>query len=90
MEYRTVRNWEKKGTLDKRKGATRRVANKLTQEEADILIKTACKKCFYDLTPYEIVPILAEEGIYIASVSTFYRVLRAAGLVKHRGKSKKP
>ena len=89
MEYRTVRNWEKKGTLDKRKGATRRVANKLTQEEADILIKTACKKCFYDLTPYEIVPILAEEGIYIASVSTFYRVLNAAGLIKHRGKNKK-
>jgi transposase InsO family protein len=37
---------------------------------------------------YEIVAILLDEGTYLASVSTFYRVLREAGLIHHRGNSR--
>jgi hypothetical protein len=36
------------------------------------------------------VPMLADEGTYIASESSFSRVLRAAGQVRHRGRSKTP
>lgn len=89
MEYRTFRNWEKNGVRDKRKGAAKKVANKLTEKEEMEIIKIACQKRFRDLTPYEIVPILAEEGRYVASASTFYRVLKKAELLTYRGKAQK-
>lgn len=41
-----------------------------------------------DLTPYEIVPILAENGIYVASESSFYRVLREEQLLNRTRKRK--
>ena len=37
-----------------------------------------------------IVPALADEGIYLASESTFSRVLRANGQNVHRGRAKAP
>lgn len=40
-------------------------------------------------TPYSIVSILAEEGEYYASESTFYRVLREADLLTHRKNCRK-
>ena len=45
---------------------------------------------FSNLPPKKIVPKLADEGIYIASESSFYRVLKAADQLKHRNKSKQP
>ena len=39
------------------------------------------------MPPCEIVPALADEGIYIASESTFYRVLREARMQNHRGRA---
>jgi transposase InsO family protein len=36
------------------------------------------------------VPKLADEGIFLASESTFYRVLKAARQTTHRGRSKAP
>ena len=89
IEYRTTLNWEKYGTRDKRKGSGRKVGNKLTKKEEKEIIKIACQKHYCNLTPYEIVPILAEKGKYIASVRTFYRILKKEGLSAHRGKSKK-
>ncbi len=88
---RTIQNWEKSNLKDNRKGAMKRVCNKLTATEQSKIIETACSKRFKDLTPYEIVPILAEEGKYIASVSSFYRVLNNVGLlfVKRKNKRKK-
>ena len=43
-----------------------------------------------DKPPSQIVPDLADKGIYVASESTFYRVLREAGQCKHRGRSAAP
>lgn len=54
------------------------------------IIQTVCSSRFCDLTPHQIVPILAEEGVYLGSPSTYYRIMREAGLLKHRGKGKKP
>lgn len=42
------------------------------------------------MPPSQIVPALADEGVYVASESSFYRVLRAAGQQHHRGLSRKP
>ena len=38
------------------------------------------------LTPHQIVPSLADEGCYLASESTFYRLLKAAGQARRRGR----
>ena len=42
------------------------------------------------LPPSQIVPILADRGRYLASESSFYRVLRQANQLAHRGKTKAP
>lgn len=43
-----------------------------------------------DKPPSQIVPALADEGIYIASESSFYRVMHEASQICHRGRSEKP
>jgi putative transposase len=43
-----------------------------------------------DGPPSQIVPDLADQGIYIASESSIYRVLHERNLQNHRGKSKAP
>jgi putative transposase len=93
LSIRTLQNWEKQGIRDKRKGAVKRVHNKLSDEEVSRVIQTACSDRFKDLTPHEIVPLLAEEEKYLASTSSFYRFLGNAGLlhnrIRHTGKKKK-
>ncbi len=42
------------------------------------------------MPPSQIVPSLADKGIYIASESTMYRILRQENMQHHRGKSKRP
>jgi putative transposase len=41
-----------------------------------------------DLPPKQVVPRLADEGRYIGSESTIYRILRAEGQDAHRGRAK--
>ena len=67
---------------DGRKGAPKRVSNKLSEPERSDVIKTACDPRFMNLTPHALVPILAEQGVYLASESSFYRIFRQAHLVK--------
>jgi putative transposase len=43
---------------------------------------------FRELAPSQIVPILAEGGLYVASESSFYRVLRHRKLLQHRERSR--
>ena len=45
---------------------------------------------FTDLPPSQIVPALADRGMYIASESTIYRILRNENLQHHRGNTKSP
>jgi len=75
---------------DGRKAASRnRVpANKLTETERAKLLETANQQKFANLPPSQIVPKLADEGIFLASESTIYRVLRAEKQLAHRGRAK--
>lgn len=43
---------------------------------------------FRDLSPKQIVPQLADDGIFLASESTVYRLLRANGQLEHRGRAR--
>src|SRR4030095_4354559 len=60
-------------------------ANKLSSEERRQLLTVANSAEFGHLPPSQIVPRLADRGDYIASQSTFYRVLRAENTLKPRG-----
>lgn len=55
-----------------------------------MIIETCNKKDYASLPPSQIVPKLADKGIYIASESTFYRVLKSHNQLTHRGKTKAP
>ena len=63
-------------------------ANKLLPEEKQAIIKICNSEEYMNLPPSQIVPMLADQGVYLASESSFYRVLHEEGQQKHRGKSK--
>lgn len=88
ISIRAVQRWERECNSDGRKGARKKVPRKLTEGERQQVRDIACEPRFKDLTPYEIVAILAENGRYIASERTFYRILNADGLLHHRGNGK--
>ena len=85
---RTLQRWRKEnGKADKRKGAIKIVHNKLSQAEHDRLLKFSNNTKYRDLPPCKIVPLIADEGEYIASERTFYRYLKAARQLTHRQRS---
>ena len=63
--------------------------NKLREEEISRILEVCNLPKYSSLPPSQIVPRLADEGIYIASESSFYRVLKANKQLNHRGHSKK-
>ena len=88
ISVRTLIRWQKPGTIDKRKGSERLVANKLTHEERQQVLATVNSSEYRDLPPCQIVPHLADKGIYMASESTIYRILRENKQLAHRGLTK--
>ncbi len=81
LSPRTYQRWVKEGpnTEGKRPAAKRQPPkNKLSQEERAEILTICNSKENVDLSPAQIIPKLADNGIYVASESSFYRVLRAA------------
>ena len=88
---RTYQRWMKDGKIneDQRPHAIRpKPKNKLSADEKEKILKVANSKEYASLPPSQIVPKLADQGKYIASESSFYRVLREHKMLNHRGKSK--
>ena len=71
ISQRTIQRWNKNGTKDLRKGAEKSVPRKLTQEESEEIYKVCCSARFKDSNPHEIYHILLDEGVYLASESSF-------------------
>src|SRR5699024_4962401 len=93
ISVRTYQRWVADGDVkvDARPTAKRKKPkNKLSPEEKDEIITIVNQDEYADLPPTQIVPKLADQGIYLASESTFYRVLREEKMQNHRGRSKKP
>jgi transposase InsO family protein len=63
-------------------------ANKLSNEERDLIVATSNAPEFASLPPSQIVPRLADQGIWIASESSFYRVLRERSQNHRRGRAR--
>jgi transposase InsO family protein len=95
ISLRTLQRWRQEGgalKADGRKAASqqRTPANRLSAAERQQILAIANEPEFADMPPSQIVPILADRGCYIASESSFYRVLREANQLAHRGKAKAP
>jgi len=90
ITLRTLQRWRQCGELldDARSTRSYVPANQLSDQECEQILAMANSTEFAHLPPSQIVPQLADRGEYIASESTFYRVLREAGQLKHRQASR--
>ena len=91
---RTLQRWqrglqERQSLNDQRKeAANKRIPhNRLTDEERDAVLKLCNQPQNRSLSPCQIVPRLADKDQYIASESSFYRILREADQVNRRGRA---
>ena len=89
---RTLQRWKDptNGIREDRRPSAERPApaNKLTAEERDQIVAVCNAAEFASLPPSQIVPRLADKGIYIASDSSIYRVLRERGQNHRRGRAR--
>jgi hypothetical protein len=94
IDLRSLQRWRAHEGLtagDGRPQAERPMpSHALSQDERAQLLAVANEPRFAAMPPARIVPMLADEGIYLASESSFSRVLRAQGQTAHRGRAKAP
>jgi len=89
ISAKTFQRWSQPNNVsDGRLDATHAPVHKLTTLERQRIIKLANEPAYANLAPSQIVPKLADEGRYIASESTFYRILKEEKQLHHRQKSK--
>ena len=89
LSSRTVQRWNGETEVgDKRRSPKSEPANKLTPWEKAEVISVVTSLEFRDDSPSKIVPRLADQGTYLASESTIYRIMKAEKLAAHRSKSR--
>ena len=91
LTVRTLQRWSGQGadSDDQRCGPRTSPANKLSSAERRRLLAVANTPEYRDLSPQQIVPRLADEqGLYLASESTLYRLLREEKQMAHRQPSR--
>ncbi|NJM09479.1 MAG: IS3 family transposase [Bdellovibrionaceae bacterium] len=86
ISVRTVERWATRPS-DSRKGPLTKSKNALSAEERAKVLAIANSAEFANLPPCQIVPRLADQGKYIASESTFYRILNAENMLAHRSRA---
>jgi putative transposase len=85
MSERTFQRWQREPLVpDRRAARIQHPPNQLSELERQRILSIANSAEFGQLPPSQIVPRLADQGCYVASESSFYRVLREANQVKHR------
>jgi len=94
IDERTLQRWNAQQGLvagDRRPQAVRPTpSHALSAAERAQLLQVANEPRFAAVPPARIVPMLADEGCYLASESSFRRVLREHGQNAHRGRAKAP
>ena len=96
LSERTVQRWQQSAVGDDGdlRASSRRVAtpppNRLSDIERQAALALLNSDEFKDLPPSQIVPRLADQGRYVASESTLYRLLRSAGQLAHRRAERAP
>jgi transposase InsO family protein len=94
IDLRTLQRWQAtdgRVSADRRPQAVRPIpGHALSDAERARVLAVANEPRFAAVPPARIVPMLADEGVYLASESTFSRVLKAHGQTAHRGRAKAP
>ena len=94
IELRTLQRWKAREGLMEGDGRPQAVrptpTHALSQAERAQVLAVANEPRFAAVPPARIVPMLADEGVYLASESTFSRVLREHRQSAHRGRAKAP
>jgi transposase InsO family protein len=94
ITVRTLQRWKAGSGLTNGDGRPQAVrptpAHALSAAERAQVLAVANEPRFAAVPPARIVPMLADEGVYLASESTFSRILRAQGQTTHRGPAKAP
>lgn len=83
VSTRTLERWRGRPE-DGRAGPRTVPHNKLSEYEERTLLAVLTTPEHRDLSPRQVIPALAEQGRYIASEATAYRVLRRHGMLHHR------
>lgn len=89
LTLRTVQRWREDAELqsDARTTVSKLPSNKLTESERAAILAVCNSAPYASLPPSQIVPRLADEQVYLASESTFYRILRGAAQGHRRGRA---
>ena len=90
---RTLRRWRAADDLTDRRAAAaaaREYPQALSAAQREQIVEVCNSPEYQSLPPSQIVPRLADQGQYLASESTFYRVLRERGQVNRRGRAQPP
>ena len=91
VDARTVQRWRDQGIgEDRRAGPATEPRNKLSEAERREVLELVNSPEYRNLSIKQIVPILADGGVYLASESTMYRILRNEGQAAHRAPSRPP
>jgi len=103
ISLRTLQRWRRQfaahdasggadggGGGDRRKGSARHVPHRLSDQERQRILVVCNQPQYASLPPAQIVPDLADQGQYLASESSFYRVLHAHQQVQRRGRARPP
>ena len=91
LSERTLQRWPRDAERgDQRPQRLQRPKNQLSTPEREHLVVVANSAEFGHLPPGQIVPRLADRGLYLASESTFNRVLKAHNQLRHRGAERPP
>lgn len=89
LDLRTLQRWREQSIgEDRRAGPRTAPPNKLSPAERARALAVVNAPEHRDLSPKQIVPLLADQGEYIGSESTLYRILRDQDQVKHREPSR--
>lgn len=89
VSARTIQRWKANSAgEDGRCGPRTKARNAISKLERKRILEVVNRSEFRDLSPHQIVAVLADRDEYIASESTIYRVLREAKQLTHRGRSR--
>lgn len=83
ISARTIDRWRAEPDADDRRcGPHHRPSNALSPAEEAQVVTVLTSSRYAGLSPKQLVPQLADEGLYLASESTMYRLLRRHGIRK--------
>ena len=89
LSLRTVQRWKQTASDgDRRPARIQTPPNRFSELERQRILSLMNSEEYGHLPPSQIVPRLADQGRYVASESTMYRLLRATGQLAHRGRAR--